>query len=216
MPSRTTALALALVTLFASGALYHLLARDSSQLDAAAERVPLVPSVIGAWHGHDEATEDAAFAQAGARTYWMRTYVNQKTKASVLAILMCGRAGKMAVHTPEVCYGGAGFELHDAPAECLFKNERGEKTTQFWTAHFVKHTGAPKHLRLYWAWNSRGEWEAPGAPRWQFWGEPFLYKLYVSRDTSAGPNLSPQSDPAADFLREFLPVVKTTLFSNGS
>src|SRR5437867_1668327 len=120
MCSRSFAVLAAVVTLLASGALYHLLARDSSQLDAAAERVAQVPSVIGDWQGHDETVDDAAFAQAGAKAYWMRVYVHQKTKATVLAILMCGRAGKMAVHTPEVCYGGAGFELHDAPAACVF------------------------------------------------------------------------------------------------
>ena len=212
MPSRSSAILIAVATLFASGALYHLLARDSSQLDVAAGRVARVPSVIGDWQGHDETADDAAFAQAGANAYWMRSYVNQKTKAAVFAILMCGRSGKMAVHTPEVCYGGAGFELNDAPASCAFKNERGEKTSQFWAAHFVKKNGAPKHLRLFWAWNSRGEWEAVASPRWQFLGEPYLYKLYVSRDTGGAPNVSAQADPAADFLREFLPVLKGTLF----
>jgi hypothetical protein len=211
MSSRFYAFLAAIVTLLASGVLYHALARDSAQLDAAAERVAQVPTIVGDWHGHDEATDDGAFAQAGAKAYWMRVYVHQKTKASVLVILMCGRSGRMAVHTPEVCYGGAGFELQDAAKPCEFKNETGEKTSQFWTAHFVKKAGAPKHLRLYWAWNARGEWDASSSPRWQFRGEPFLYKLYVSRDISQAPNTAAQADAAAEFLRTFLPVLKQSL-----
>jgi hypothetical protein len=212
MLSRNAAILTAVATLLASGALFHLLARDSSQLEAAAARVPLAPHVVGDWHGQDQATDDATFAHAGAKEYWMRVYENQKTKASVLAILMCGRAGRMSVHTPEVCYRGAGFELREAPSICWFKNERGEKTTQLWTALFMKPAGSPDHLRLYWAWNVHGEWEAAATPRWQFWGEPFLYKLYVSRTGAAG-NIGPQADPAADFLREFLPALQTSLFA---
>src|SRR5476651_449981 len=116
MPPRIHAFLAAIGVLLASGIAYHLLAKDTAQLDDAAARVVLVPKVIGDWQGHDEAGEDRSFEQAGAKGYWMRTYLNQKTKASVLVILMCGRSGKMAVHTPEVCYGGAGFELRDQPA----------------------------------------------------------------------------------------------------
>ena len=94
-------------TLLASGLVCHLLAKDSAALDDAAARIALVPKMIGDWHGHDEEPDDRSFEQAGAKGYWMRSYVNQRTKASVLAILMCGRPGKMSVHTPEVCYRGA-------------------------------------------------------------------------------------------------------------
>lgn len=211
--SQKLAVVIAAATLFASGGLYHVLARDSAQLDAAADRVANVPQRIGDWVGHDEAADDAAFAQAGAKSYWIRTYVHQKSKASVLVILMCGRSGKMAVHTPEVCYGGAGYELHAATATWTLKND-DEKPAQLWSAHFVKKTGGVKHLRLYWGWNARGEWEAATAPRWQYWGEPFLYKLYVSRDTGASLPGSVQNDAAADFLKAFVPVMQQTLFAN--
>jgi hypothetical protein len=209
MSARYCAFLAAVAILLTSGVLYHSLAKDSAQLDAAAACVALAPKVIGAWHAHDEATDERAFAQTGAKGYWMRQYVNQETKASVLVILMCGRPGKMAVHTPEVCYGGAGYELRDQPAACAVQNEHRTEASQFWTAQFTKKAG---RLRLYWAWNARGTWEAAAAPRWQFRGEPFLYKLYVSRDVSQQSAVAPEADVTAEFLRRFVPELNRTLF----
>jgi len=209
MSARYCAFLAAVAILLTSGIMYHSLAKDSAQLDAAAARVALVPKVIGAWHAHEEATDERAFAQTGAKGYWMRQYVNQETKASVLVILMCGRPGKMAVHTPEVCYSGAGYELHDQPAACAIQNEHSSEAAQFWTAQFTKKAG---RLRLYWAWNARGSWEASAAPRWQFRGEPFLYKLYVSRDVSQQSAVAPEADVAAEFLRRLVPELNRTLF----
>lgn len=204
LANRTYAFLAAVALLLTSGVVYHLLAGDTEQLDVAAARVAEVPKVIGDWRGEDETPDATAFAQTGAKAYWMRQYVNEKTKASVLVILMCGRAGKMAVHTPEVCYSGAGYQLGDQPAACVI-----QKDDQFWTAQFTKKNG---QLRLYWAWNARGTWEASTAPRWQFRGEPFLYKLYVSRETTGQPSATPQNDATADFLRVFVPELNRTLF----
>jgi hypothetical protein len=122
----------------------------------------------------------------------------------VLAILMCGRAGKMAVHTPDVCYRGAGYDVGgDASA---FKLDGG----QFWTARFTKKAaGKSSSLRLYWAWNSRAAWEAPTSPRWHFRGESFLYKLYVSHEMTHGTR---DADVTAEFLKEFVPQLNGTLF----
>ena len=210
MSTRMRACLAAIGVLLCSGVICHLLAKDSAHLDVAAERVPLVPKVVGDWQARDEEPDTRAFEQTGAKGYWVRTYVHQKTKESVLVILMCGRPGKMAVHTPEVCYGGAGYELRDQPSPCAIKGTNA--AAQFWSAHFVKKGVNATHLRLYWAWNATGEWEASPGPRWQFRGEPFLFKLYVSRDVSQQPNLAPQADPTAEFLRQFVPVVKQTLF----
>jgi Protein of unknown function (DUF3485) len=209
MAARYCAFLAAIAILLTSGVLYHSLAKDSELLDAAAARVALVPKVIGAWQAQDEATDDRAFEQTGAKGYWTRQYVNQETKASVLVILMCGRTGKMAVHTPEVCYSGAGYELHDQPASCAIQNERSSEVAHFWTAQFTKKAG---RLRLYWAWNARGSWEASPAPRWQFRGDPFLYKLYVSRDVSQQSAVAPEADVTAEFLRRFVPELNRTLF----
>jgi hypothetical protein len=204
MATRYSAFLTALALLLGSGLLYHSQAGNSEQLDATASRVVLVPSVVGDWHANDVAADDRAFEQTGAKAHWTRRYINQKTKESVLVILMCGRAGKMAVHTPEVCYSGAGYALHDQPTTCPIGGD-----DIFWTAKFTKKSS---QLRLYWAWNAIGKWGASTSPRWQFRGEPFLYKLYVSREISEQAGAAPETDVTAAFLREFMPVLKQTLF----
>jgi hypothetical protein len=211
MKPRYFAFVAALGMLLLSGVLYHVLARDSDQLDIAAERVALVPMVVGAWQGTEEQGDAASFEQAGAKRYWMRQYVHAGSKETILVILMCGRAGKMSVHTPEVCYRGAGYELGEDPTPCLI-NGKSTNLGSFWTSLFTKKSVPPTNLRLYWAWNARGEWEAAASPRWQFRGAPFLYKLYVSRDVGRQTGVAPSADVTADFMREFLPVVDQTLF----
>lgn len=204
MSTRIYAFMAAIGALLLSGVVCHSLADDSEQLDAAAARVAEVPMNVGLWHGQVEATEDRSFEQTGAKTYWMRHYVHQKTDDSVLVILMCGRAGRMAVHTPEICYSGAGYELQDQPTASALTRD-----ATFWTAQFTKKTG---QLRLYWAWNAQGAWEASASPRWQFRGEAFLYKLYVSHEVSQPLAGTPQADVTADFLRSFVPELNQALF----
>ena len=194
MTSRAYAFMAAIVMLLFSGLLYQTQAGNTEQLERATAHVAEVPHVIGDWQANDETSDARAFEQAGAKSYWTRRYVHQKTKDSVLVILMCGRAGKMAVHTPEVCYGGAGYEVLESATSCSINGG------QFWTAKFAKKGS---QLRLYWAWNGRGAWEAAASPRWQYFGAPFLYKLYVSREISGPTSIAADADPAAQFLREF-------------
>jgi hypothetical protein len=184
--------------------MYHSQAGDSQELEAAAARVALVGNVVGAWQGQDQAADDRAFSQTGAVAHWTRQYVHRETKEAVLVILMCGRSGKMAVHTPEVCYGGAGYKLVDQPTVSPIRDD-----ANFWTATFTKKAS---RLRLHWAWNATGAWEASTSPRWQFRGQSFLYKLYVSRDLRAQGSVAPEADATAAFLREFVPVLDQTLF----
>ena len=125
MPIRYSATLTAIAALLASGFACQMMARDTEQLDVAAARVPEVLMVIGAWHAQEETVDPITFDRAGAKTHWTRLYVHQRSKESVLVILMCGRPGKMAVHTPEVCYTGAGYELHSQVNACDIKSGRG-------------------------------------------------------------------------------------------
>jgi uncharacterized protein DUF3485 len=208
---RFLAVAVALALLMICGVVHGWWAdrwQKSAALEDACAKVPLAPMAFGDWQAQEIESEAAAFAQAGAQSYWTRQYTNARTRQTVLAILMCGRAGRMAVHTPEVCYRGAGFELYDAPAPTPLRSGAGEVLGTFLTARFAKSTSLGGDLRLYWAWNAGDGWQAPGSPRWAFRGRPFLYKLYVSHDLTSGSD----QDAAADLLRHLLPELRATLF----
>lgn len=213
--SRLLSFIVAAVILIGSGMAYGLLAEDSEKLDQAADRVPRVPMEIGDWRAmaaEDDDADERSFEQTGAKGYWIRTYVHQHTRVSIRVILMCGRAGKMAVHTPDVCYGGAGYDLLDQPKVCVIRNELGDELSRFWTGNFVKRKSVADSIRLYWGWTPQGTWEASGNPRWQYRGEPFLFKMYVSRNLGGAAPGPAEADPTESFLSQFVPELKQALF----
>ncbi len=206
---RNLAVAVALALLVVCGVVHGWWSerwQRSAVLEEALQRVERTPMTLGAWQAETLPADAKAFEQAGAQAYWMRTYTNKETRQSVLAILMCGRAGRMAVHTPEICYRGAGYELFEAPASTPIRDLQGDELGVFNTARFTKASSLGSDLRLYWGWNAGAGWQAPANPRWEFRGRPFLYKLYVSTEFASG------RDAAADFLRELLPELQAELF----
>jgi hypothetical protein len=209
---RTFAFVAALAALLAGGALYRNVAGTSQEFDDACARVIAVPYDFGDWKGAPLEADDRAFRSAGAQRYWMRSYSNERLKTSLLVVLMAGRAGKMSVHTPEICYRGAGYEMADAPAPADFKSELGEDLGRFWTAKFSKKAGVTTDLKLLWGWNADGLWQAPDSPRWHFRGQPFLYKLYISHDLTGLSGAAAGPGPVQDFARQFLPEASRALF----
>lgn len=190
---------------------------SSEQLTQFIERVPVVPLRIGDWQATPVEGDERAFASAGARSYWMRMYTHERTGASMLVILMAGPAGRMAVHTPEVCYGGAGFRIFEGPNSLpiswdnIYKGD--VETDQFWTARFRKQASVPTDLKLIWGWNAHGKWEAPVNPRFHFRGERALYKLYLVQDQALPAHAGKMGDEAAlDFMKQLLPELKKDLF----
>ena len=181
--------------------------QKSEALESACARVEQVPLVIGAWQGTDLPLDPEELAQAGAESYWMRSYTNKKQTVTV--VLMCGRAGRMSAHTPEICYQGLGYQIVDSAMRQeiqLFGSGKGE----FWTARFIKETGSGSDLRLFWGWSADGVWKAPSSPRWDFRGQPFLYKLYVVHNTTR--HQRPEEEPGVEFLRQCLPEFDKVLF----
>ena len=84
------------------------------ELTEAAQRLQQVPMTIGDWNGTALELEPRAVAQAGFQGYLVRRYENQRSGAVVSLLVACGRPGPLCVHTPEVCYGGAGFKMSGA------------------------------------------------------------------------------------------------------
>jgi hypothetical protein len=208
--TRLLACLTALTLLLTAGLLHGLWSerwRPSGALEEAVTRLQDVPLHIGDWDGKDVDADPEAFAQAGARGYWARSYTHRHGGGSVLVILMCGRAGRMSVHTPEVCYRGAGYDLLETPRPTTLRDEAGNPSGTFWNARFAKQAGTTGDLRLYWAWGDGTDWQAPTNPRWDFRGRPFLYKLYASHEIS-GPN---DADSTAEFLRQLTAELKKVL-----
>jgi hypothetical protein len=212
---RLVTVSVALLVLVVSGLLHGFSSErwaPAPALNDAAARVAKVPLAIGDWEAEPVESDAAAFFQAGAQAYWTRSYVNTHTKDRILAILMCGRSGRMAAHTPEVCYRGAGYEMDRTPETVAVTALAGANLGTFWSARFTKDGGNAADLGLLWSWSAQGNWQASTQPRWDFGGEPFLYKLYLSHEDSGPANASTTAVTA--FLRQLLPSVNQTLFDN--
>jgi hypothetical protein len=181
----------------------------SQELETAVARLDGVPLRIGPWQGHPQEVDAASFAQTGAAGYWMRRYVNEKTGRAVSVILMCGRAGRMTVHTPDVCYRGAGFEVVAGPEPFRVPGPGGDTE---WRRLRVRQPGAvPVDLSVWWAWSADGTWTAPEYPRLVFRGVPALFKLYLLRE-AAPTDRGAADEPCLELARLLLPELRRSLF----
>jgi Protein of unknown function (DUF3485) len=166
--------------------------------------VPLeqLPLTFGDWRGEAQQLDKRVIDRAGFDAYIVRHYENQRTGAVVSLLVARGRQGPLSVHTPEVCYGGAGFALTGAPARWS-PTEGGPDG--FWKATFAKKdSAATEKLRVLWGWYHKGAWKTAENPRWTFAGTPVLYKVYVTQAFFPRDEAT-DGEGCLEFLRDFVP-----------
>ena len=185
--------------------------RPSAELNALISRFDSVPSVIGDWQGKDFEVAPRERAMAGAVACLSRRYSNPSRGISVSVLLLGGLPGNISVHTPDICYPGAGYTLN-TPASFDYRAGPDKTLAGFRTALATRGGASPSMLRIFWSWNASKGWVAPDEPRWKFASDPALCKLYVVRETG-GAAVDPGSDPCNDFLSVFLPELDRLVFS---
>jgi hypothetical protein len=168
------------------------------------------------WEGEEGTELDSEALAIGEISHYMnRLYVKKATGQRVSVLIVCGRPGPIAQHTPDICMGGEGYEpvggLHKHVARLDSKGASGE----FIYGNFYQvHTGgaAPGPARrVFWSWNATGNWTAPQSPRWTFGRYPALYKIYLQY-VMVGDELKLEDDPAMDLAKVLLPELKRALF----
>src|SRR5947208_1436008 len=203
--SRSTVIAVFALTLFAAVA--HGVASNRWNGGDAAPTMPPVPKQFGGWVGEDQASniDDPALANL------TRTYTHKSSGRTFIVSLTVGHPGLTAVHTPEYCYRGSGYEMGEPIVRRGVDGPSGPCT--FWTTAFRKTTAAgTENLRIFWAWSAGAPWAAPDYPRLHFMGRPSLYKLYVV--APGGAEAAAGKDPILDeFMTSFLSVLDKTLFA---
>ncbi len=199
---------LALIALLCAAGYVHGLWTDrwsnSGELEAALARLDRVPAAFGEWQSKDLELDPRQARQAGIARYLLRRYESRKDGRSLVVLLACGRSGPLAVHTPDICYRGAGYKPAGSPAGYRLERGAGAPAAALWTTKFSKVEAAvPTHLRVHWTWYGGGSWQAPANPRFQFAGLPALYKLYVIQDP-VRPDERLDEEACRGFLRELL------------
>jgi hypothetical protein len=184
---------------------------SSRALEKAAARLADVPATIGDWVSSDQALDPRQVAQAEMEGYLQRRYVHRSSGASLSVLLVCGRPGPTAVHTPDICLPASGYNQAGAPQRQRINVPGDAAAAEFWSARFQKSSDTAEPFQVYWSWNAAGEWVASDHPRFQFGRYPFLYKLYVTRPVVVTED-SHTADQRAEFLAAFLPEVHRVLF----
>jgi hypothetical protein len=181
----------------------------SNEPGASAARLANIPLTVGEWEGQELQLDAIQVAKADLAGYLMRRYV-RRNGSQVVILLACGRPGPISVHTPDVCYGGTGYQMMGAPARESVAGDTSP-TPEFFRADFGRpEQTTPERLRIYWAWSTTGAWQAPDSPRLVFGRYPALYKLYVVYTLPGTQKL--EEDPCRDFIRDLLPELQRHLF----
>lgn len=206
----------ALAIVIASGAVHGIWTgrwSTSRELEDRVAALGRIPRTIGDWRGQALSLDRRTTEVGEIAGYLMRRYEDPRGDA-LTVLIVCGRPGPISVHTPEVCYPGAGFVASAPTSKRVIGSGPAGQPDEFWVAEFVKPGAVlPERLRILYAWNSDGIWKASAQPRLEFGASPALYKLYVVVD-GAVADQPDRGDVGVEFLRKLLPELRQSLFSS--
>lgn len=211
---KTSAACIAMIFVVASGVVQRRWAESGDSLRQAVARLENVPDVVGDWKVKQELTiPDRQLAIGEIDGYLSRTYVNETDGKSVNVIIVCGRAGPISVHTPDICFEGQGMRSLRDQEKTDIRAEGSRLIGEFWHCDFA-NPNAPSSTGVgtFWTWSAGGSWSAPTYPRLEFAGKPYLYKMYVTHALGGQGDPSSQGDPTRDFIAEWIPAVRDVLF----
>lgn len=176
------------------------LARSASRLDQ-------IPETIGNWHSVPRELSEREQRLAQISHFVRREYRHEETGYAVVLTVLCGPAGPMSVHPPTSCFEGVGYELASGPN--LVTMDNGARSASFNRAVFRPPQSMHSEVvRVFWAWSTDGQWDAPPNPRIAYRGEPALYKLYVVEQAVESVS---DLEQAEAFLADALPVIQEAL-----
>jgi hypothetical protein len=181
----------------------------SPDLRKAGERLEAVPEPAGDWEGQPFEISDRELKIGGVTGYLARRYVNRITSEEAMVIVVCGRPGAIAVHTPDICYQGLGYQMANRPNRVAIPG--GKKNGDLWTATFTRTGGQPDSLRIFWGWTADGPWQAADNPRFRFLRAGALYKLYVVRRLPWSAKKLETEDPSLKLLEALQPQLAKCL-----
>lgn len=187
---------------------------DPPNLAAAAAKLEAIPSAVGNWYSVPVEMPESQLQVAEAVGHFARRYRNDETQTEIEVLVLCGAQGPISVHSPTVCFIGAGYQQTEP--EKRRSVDAGELKGEFWNALFTKQSsdGVREDLDTFWAWTVDGETKAPKNPRIEFAGDSHLYKIYVSERRNSSRSGSDKSAPKTrceEFLKLFLPAFQAAL-----
>jgi hypothetical protein len=168
-----------------------------------------IESPVGDWRGGEFLQINPADVPANTKCV-SRRFDPIKEGSPMVVSLTSGSPGAVAVHTPDVCYLGAGYQLRGSVSRQTIPLADGSSAS-FWVGDFVKTKATGDDvIRVRWAWSGGGEWQAPDYPRWVFARVPVLYKLYMVHNLTDDDDLT-KNDPYRKFVADLVPALSRQL-----
>ena len=213
---RIVPLLVALTLVVAAGVVHGRWTRrwaGSHAVEAAAAGLARLPLTVGGWHALPLELDRGQLEIGEIDGYIARRYEHAVSGAFVTVLVVCGRPGPISLHTPDVCYAGAGYEPTRPPDRRSFALGPDGRPGEFRHAVFGRtNTPVPAYLRILWSWSSGGAWEAPDVPRIAFARRPVLFKLYLIRGLATAHE-SLDGDPSLQLLNVLVPELERVLFA---
>jgi len=183
----------------------------SQELQQAVARLDAIPPSVGDWRSTEFELDPRQVEIGEIAGYVARRYENP-SGAGFTVMLVCGRPGPIAAHTPEWCYEGAGYHAEGGPSSEPIEVGEGRRAA-FWVNIFRKEEATvPEDLEICWSWNAGGGWKSPENARVTFAADRVLYKLYVVRDASGDGDRGEDQALRRDFIRELVSGIDSALF----
>jgi hypothetical protein len=181
-------------------------------LVSAAQRFDSVPSQVGDWEMvSNEPLTDEVVEMLQCAGHFSRVYKNPQTAESVTVSLIVGPPGPTAVHTPEICYSSRGQTIVVSPKPIAIRPET-HPDESLWRMVFRSNGVEQNRFSVLYGWcGPDGHWSAATNARYQYGGQPLLYKIQLAGGL---PTQSTESDDdvCQRFLKVFLPALDAALF----
>jgi hypothetical protein len=206
-------IAVALVFLLAVGFIHSRWTDESryaADVQAAVARLTTIPDKIGDWKGEDAEIPEGQRKVSGADGFFLRHYKNPATDQMITVLIVCGRPGPIAVHTPDVCYQAVGNFVGSPESRALEYEDSKLANFKEIRVKGAEHRPGQPELDVLWSWSTDGNWTTPRFPRLSFARARVLHKLYVIRQVDDSD--SKESDMSPAFIRMFLGEARKHLF----
>lgn len=186
---------------------------DSHEMNQAVARLQNLKTSFGDWTSQPIEINPRHLEVAEVTGYIQRLYVNRTSGERISILLICGRPGPIAVHSPDVCYQGAGYKMGPKSIQTLAATATS-RPLEFWAARFAKDQD-PTSLHILWSWSDGGRWIAPDNPRLVFYRSKVLYKLYIVHETKShdGPVVD---EAIQSFVIDFFPALQQMMSDNSA
>jgi hypothetical protein len=178
----------------------------SDRGQATVGRLDQIAMTLGDWEGQAVPVNESDLPPM-LTSHLFRKYTNRTTGETVNVSVVAGRPGPTAVHTPDMCFVGGGYELVDPPG----KVTAPDTDSEFFCTRFRKvRLEGTEMLRVFWSWSTGAAWQAPSNPRLAFARYPVLYKLYLIHPMKRTDEPLSE-DTCMQFMQVFLPEFQRVL-----